>query len=180
MREDRLRHTIFTLILFATYFIAGCAYSPWANKQNDAESSVFRGRLALRVLSDASVIVGEAGAQPQPQSFSASFELSGSAKAGALLLFSPLGTTVAELNWSEQTATMRANGETRIFSSLSEMLKQSTGTELPVASLFAWLAGDTAATPGWQADLSQHALGRVLARRSEPSPAVELRLIIEK
>ena len=79
-----------------------------------------------------------------------------------------------------QTASLRANGETRSFNSLAELLKQATGTEIPVASLFAWLAGENLATPGWLADVSQHSLGRVVARRSDPLPVVELRLVIEK
>ena len=136
--------------------------------------------MALRVAPDGPLAQGEPGAQPQAQSFSAGFELTGNAQTGALLLFSPLGTTLAELSWTAQTATLQANGETRWFGSLAELLKQATGTEIPVASLFAWLAGDDAATPGWMADLSQHALGRVVARRSDPLPAVELRLVIEK
>ena len=126
------------------------------------------------------MLQSESGAQPPAQSFSASFELQGNAQTGELLLFSPLGTTVAELSWTAKTASLRANGETRSFNSLGELLKQATGTEIPVASLFAWMAGDNAATPGWLADLSQHALGRVVARRSDPPPAVELRLVIEK
>ncbi len=95
-------------------------------------------------------------------------------------MYSPLGTTVVELTWTAQTATMLANGETRSFSSLAELLKQATGAEIPVASLFAWLAGDNIATPGWLADLSQQALGRVVARRSDPLPTVELRVILDK
>ena len=149
-------------------------------RQNDPEIAHWQGRLALRVAPDGPLAQGESGAQPQAQSFSAGFELTGNAQTGSLLLFSPLGTTVAELNWTAQTATLRANGETRPFGSLAELLKEATGTEIPVASLFAWLAGDNAATPGWLADLSQHALGRVVARRSAPLPAVELRLVIEK
>lgn len=180
MRVNRYRQAVFLFILAAIFSIAGCAYPTWGKRQNDTENLPLRGRLALRVLPDGFVIAGEASAQPQSQSFSASFELTGNAQSGGLLLFSPLGTTVAELSWSAQTASMRANGETRSFSSLSEMLKQATGTEIPVASLFAWLAGDNSTTPGWQADLTQHPLGRVVARRSDPMPAVELRLIIEK
>ena len=149
-------------------------------RQNDPEIAHWQGRLALRVAPDGPLAQGESGALPQAQSFSAGFELTGNAQTGALLLFSPLGTTVAELNWTAQTATLRANGETRPFGSLAELLKEATGTEIPVASLFAWLAGDNAATPGWLADLSQHALGRVVARRSAPLPAVELRLVIDK
>ena len=141
---------------------------------------MWQGRLALQVASGSTVAQGESGVQAQAQSFSAGFELTGNAQIGGLLLFSPLGTTVAELSWTAQTATMLSGGDTRSFSSLAELLKQATGTEIPVASLFAWLAGDNVATPGWLADVSQHAAGRVVARRTDPLPAVELRLIIEK
>ena len=176
----RHRHAIFAGFLTAILLIASCAYPTRARGPNDAETALWRGRLALRVASDGQPAPGESGAPTPAQSFSASFELTGNAQTGGLLLFSPLGTTVAELSWTTQTATMLANGETRSFSSLAELLKQATGTEIPVASLFAWLAGDNAATPGWLADVSQYSLGRVVARRSDPLPAVELRLIIEK
>jgi len=33
---------------------------------------------------------------------------------------------------------------------------------------------------GWRADLSQHANGRITARRTEPPPQAELRLVFEK
>jgi outer membrane lipoprotein LolB len=180
MGGNRLRYAVSAILLFAILLIAGCAYSTRTTGLKDAETALWRGRLALRVAPEGAVGQGETGAQPQAQSFSAGFELTGNAQTGGLLLFSPLGTTVAELNWTVQTATLQANGETRSFDSLSSLLKHATGTEIPVASLFAWLAGDNAATPGWQADVSQHALGRVVARRSEPLPAVELRLIIDK
>ena len=141
---------------------------------NDGETALWRGRLALQVVSGSTLAQGESGAPAQAQSFSASFELTGNAQTGGLLLYSPLGTTVANLTWTAQTATMLANGETRSFSSLAELLRQATGTEIPVASLFAWLAGDNIATPGWLADLSQQALGRVIARRSDPPPVPRL------
>lgn len=186
LAAQRRRHVIFAALLVTIFLIAGCAHPTRAtglevgSRQNDAETALWRGRLALRVASDATPAQGESGAPPPAQSFSASFELTGNAQTGGLLLFSPLGTTVAELSWTAQTASMRAGGETRSFGSLGELLKQATGTEIPVASLFAWLAGDNPATQGWLADLSQYTVGRVIARRSDPPPAVELRLIIEK
>lgn len=180
MQAIRRRTAGFLFVIYAIFSIAGCAYPTWEKGQIDAETTQWRGRLALRVSSDTPAITGDSGAQSQSQSFSASFELTGNASTGGLLLFSPLGTTVAELNWSGQTASLRANGETRFFNSLSDMLKQATGTEIPVASLYAWLVGDNTTAPGWQVDLTQHALGRIVARRSDPKPEVELRLIIEK
>jgi outer membrane lipoprotein LolB len=133
---------------------------------------MWRGRLAVRVEADFS--------PSQPQSFSAAFELTGTPLAGELTLYTPLGTTVAALSWSTQTAVMRSNGNTRTFESLDALIKQALGTDIPVTALFAWLAGDNVQVAGWRADLTQHADGRITARRTEPTPVAELRLVLEK
>jgi outer membrane lipoprotein LolB len=129
---------------------------------------LWHGRLAVRVESE------------QPQSFAAEFELTGNAQAGALTLYTPVGSTAAALSWSAQTAVMRTQGEVRSFESLDALIKQAVGTEIPVAALFAWLAGDNMIAAGWSADLSQHANGRITARRAQPVPLAELRLVLEK
>jgi len=116
----------------------------------------------------------------QPQSFAAGFELKGHAGAGELALFTPLGSTLAVLAWAPGSATLRANGETRSFDSLDALASHVTGTAIPVAALFDWLAGTPSAVPGWQADLSQLGSGRLLARRTDPAPAAELRLAFER
>jgi outer membrane lipoprotein LolB len=51
---------------------------------------------------------------------------------------------------------------------------------LPIAALFDWLAGRPAEVPGWQADLSGHAQGRLLAQRSLPAPVAVLRIVLER
>lgn len=157
-----------TAILFATLFIAGCAAPTRANISNPSEVPFWHGRLAVRVESD------------QPQSFAAEFELTGNAQAGELTLYTPIGGTAAALSWSAQTALMRTHGEVRYFESLDALIKQAVGTEIPVPALFAWLAGDNMAVAGWSADLSQHANGRITARRTQPAPLAELRLVLEK
>lgn len=154
-------------IIFASLFIAGCAVPTRATTSNQSEVSLWRGRLAVRVESD------------QPQSLAAGFELTGNALAGELTLYTPLGNTAAALSWSSQTAFMRANGDVRYFESLDVLIKQALGTEIPVVALFAWLAGDNMAVAGWSADLSQHANGRITARRTAPAPQAELRLVLE-
>ena len=156
------------LVFVAIFCIAGCAAPTRANTTNDSEISSWRGRLAVRIESD------------QAQSFAAGFELAGTPLTGELTLYTPLGSTVAALSWSPQTATMRINGDVRHFESLDALIKQALGTEIPVAALFAWLAGDNMVIAGWRADLSQHGEGRITARRSEPAPAAELRLVLEK
>lgn len=165
---SRLGKVACSIIIFATIFIAGCAAPTRTIVSNESEVSLWRGRLAVRVESE------------QPQAFSAGFELTGNAQAGELTLYTPLGNTAAALSWSPQTAVMRSNGDVRHFESLDALIKQAVGTEIPVVALFAWLAGDNMAVAGWSADLSDHANGRITARRSQPAPLAELRLVLEK
>lgn len=162
-----LNRALGAALLFAIIFIAGCASPARTAGPFDAENPAWHGRLALRIDSE------------QPQSFSAGFELTGNAQTGALVLTSPLGSTLAALNWTPHTAVMRANGELRRFDSLDALLQQATGAAIPIATLFAWLKGDNASTPGWLADLSQLEAGRLMARRTAPAPTVELRLVLD-
>jgi outer membrane lipoprotein LolB len=54
-----------------------------------------------------------------------------------------------------------------------------TGTDLPVASLFAWLRGQAEEAPGWQVDLKELPAGRLQARHIEEVQA-ELKIILER
>ncbi len=162
------RRTAGSLLLIAIFLIAGCAQIPRAEDQKATETAFWRGRLALRVESE------------PPQSFFAGFELSGNADQGELRLFSPLGTTLADLRWSPQSATLTNNGETRQFESLDALATQATGTAIPIAALFQWLAGTQASAADWLADLTQLDAGRLSARRTQPLPTAELRLILER
>lgn len=155
------------LCLIATLFIAGCAVPARSKVENTAENPVWHGRLAVQVEGDT------------PQSFFASFELRGHARRGELNLYSPLGTTVARLRWTPRSATLLGSGETRTFTSLDALALEATGTPLPVAALFDWLAGHEASDTHWQADLSQRAEGRLSARRQWPEPSAEIRLVLE-
>lgn len=149
--------------------LTGCAQPALAPPAGaTAAQAYWRGRLALRVET------------PEPTSYFASFELSGQARAGELLLFSPLGTTLAQLRWSPHAALLRNDGETRAFDSLDALAAEATGTAIPIAALFQWLQGQPVAADGWQADLSQLGEGRLVARRAQPEPAAELRLILDQ
>jgi outer membrane lipoprotein LolB len=171
------------IIIFALIIIAGCANNPRLQDQNNLEEALankkfedqteFRGRLALRI--DAQTPQDSS----QPQSFSGGFELSGTAQTGTLLLFSPLGSTLAALNWRPGVAQMRNNGTVREFESLGAMVQSATGADLPIASLFSWLQGKANDAPGWSADLSRRADGRITARRANPNPPLELRVILD-
>ena len=134
---------------------------------NGTELSPWRGRLAIRVESE------------PVQVLSAAFELSGSAPAGALTLFTPLGTTAAALSWTPEGSTLRSNAEVRQFATLGALMRQTLGAELPITALFAWLAGDTAASDGWQVDVSQRPNGRITVRRQSPLPMAEMRVVLD-
>ena len=147
--------------------LAGCASPPRAINPPGQPVTQWSGRLALRVDSD------------QVQSFSAGFQLRGNAQAGELSLYSPLGATIAQLAWAPGDARLRWDGKERMFDSMDALTRQATGTELPVASIFQWLAGENASAAGWQADLRELSNGRLVARRSAPLPTVEMRLVLE-
>lgn len=142
--------------------LVGCATPPGADLPG---ATAWSGRLALRVDSDPA------------QSFSAGFDLRGAPEAGELLLSSPLGNTLAQVRWSGQGAELQQGGRVQRRASLDELTTELSGTALPVTALFGWLRGEHVSAPGWTADLSQLAQGRITARRSNPLPTAELRLL---
>lgn len=154
-----------SLMLAAAGWLAGCAAPP---KPSAPQDNFWSGRLALSV------------APPQAQSFSAGFELRGGPQAGELTLTHPLGGIAAVLTWAPGRATLRSGQDLRQFPSLEALAEEATGAPLPIAALFDWLRGVAAPVAGWSADLSQLADGRLLARRTEPPPLAELRLLLER
>ena len=162
-------------LLAAAVFMAGCAQLGGAGGTPAAQNDFWKGRLSVLVASN-SVVETE-----QPKSFIASFELSGNAEAGELMLLSPLGSTIARLLWQPGRATLQQGGQESIYASLDELAELATGTPLPVATLFAWLHGQPQEAGGWKADLSRLKKdGRLTARRLTPSPAAELRVVLER
>ncbi|WP_295551657.1 lipoprotein insertase outer membrane protein LolB [Limnohabitans sp. Rim8] len=159
------RGRVLALALTSALLVAGCATPRLSPVDANAYWS---GRMAIRVLKD------------PPESLSAGFELQGSAKAGEMVLLSPIGTTLARLDWTPQGAHL-AQGQQQVSSpSLQKLGARLTGTELPIAALFEWLAGRPAEAPGWQVDLSAHAQGRISAERREPSPGAVLRIALDR
>ncbi len=152
-------------VLGCAMFLGACATPPPSTQPHEA---VWSGRLSVRVDSD------------PPQSFSAGFELRGSPQTGELQLTSPLGNTLAVVQWSPQGAALHQGTHTTQRSSLDQLSTELSGTQLPLAALFGWLQGQASEdTHGWQADLSRQPEGRITARRSAPLPAAELRLVFQ-
>jgi len=134
--------------------------------QTSPAPTQWSGRLALLIETD------------PVQHFSAGFELSGDARSGVLRLFSAFGQTLAQAHWSPQQTLLQHNGRSTPYASMDDLTAALTGVALPLLPLFAWLSGQPAELDGWQADLSRHAEGRLQARRLQPGPAVELRLLL--
>lgn len=155
-----------TLLLAAgAIALAGCAQPP---APSGADTSLWSGRLALQVEGQGS------------QSFSAMFELRGTPQAGGLVLLSPLGNRLAQLDWKDGHAELVSAQERRTSDSLDGLLQDVTGTRIPVAALFHWLQGTQATAPGWRADLSAIAEGRLVAYRDEPAPPATLRIALTR
>ena len=154
-------------VLLLVAILSACAQPPRAPQLIDHDRTAWDGRLALRIASD------------PPQSFFAGFELRGNARSGDLSLLSPLGSILGRLEWSTGDALLRWNGESRRFTSIEALTRKATGTELPITSLFHWLVGEQTRGDGWDADLSGLSDGKIVARRSMPAPAVEMRLVFE-
>ena len=114
------------------------------------------------------------------QTFNASFELQGNAQTGQLRLSTPLGTTAALIEWTSQEARLNLPGKTQSFANLDTLSQQLLGTEVPVAGFFDWLHGIDRPINGWSVDLSEFEQGKIRAHRQHPTPAAELRLLLEQ
>lgn len=162
----RLQSARRAFLLVAAASLSACALPPHA--PGTTGQPYWSGRLGLQVEGESS------------QSFSAGFELRGGPKAGELSLYSPLGATLAQLRWSPGAAELQADGQRRQYASIEALTQEATGTALPLEALFSWLEGREADVPGWQADLSRVADGRIHARRSQPLPQADLRIVLQQ
>jgi outer membrane lipoprotein LolB len=163
-------------LLLATLLVAACAYKQGDTGINDTQketqngvlAAFWAGRISLQLQSE------------PPQSFFAGFELKGQASNGELTLISPLGSILGIMRWSPTAAALEQGGKIKNFASTDELLLQTTGAAVPLPALFDWLAGINTAVPGWAADLSQQASGRITAKRTAPAPQADLRIVLDK
>jgi outer membrane lipoprotein LolB len=135
-------------------------------------------------------------ASTPPQSLSAGFELKSLQGSGELQLLSPLGTSLAKLQWSPGQATLEQGRQRWQDSSLDSLLIRFTGAALPINALIDWLQARPTQVEGWSADLSQLGSGKLWVQStptnntlsagagvatSPPAalPQVTLRLILE-
>ena len=168
-RTQLARLALIFASLFTAFFMAGCAQAPRATAQDGLKNEFWTGRISLQVRSEPA------------QSFSASFDLKGSSERGELTLVSPLGNVLGVLRWSPGEAVLDSgSGKVQRFASVDELMAQATGAAVPLGALFAWLRGENAAASGWSADLSRYQDGRISAKRSQPAPQADLRVVLDR
>jgi len=166
--NKRFASLLLSLLLLLS--VIGCAVPSRISEEKAAQTARWIGRLSVRV---------EASQAQGPQAFSSSFELQGGPAQGQLLFFTPVGSTAAAITWSPQQAHMQAGTDIQYFNNITELIEHVLGTQVPVAALFAWLAGDHLSLDGWQVDQSQFDHGKITARRSSPLPGAEIRVVLE-
>ena len=152
----------------AIFLIAACASGARQTGTFDSNFPIWQGRLAVTVKGNAA------------QSFSAQYALQGTPANGKLALYTPLGITVAQVEWSPASVVLRGQGEPREFDTLDALTLALTGTELPLASLFAWLEGSTLADPQWRIARADLESGVWVAHRDFGADAVTVRVLLER
>jgi outer membrane lipoprotein LolB len=115
-----------------------------------------------------------------PQAFFAAFELKGRAQRGELTLTSPIGSVLGVMRWSPEEAVLESGRDVKRFASVEALLQATTGAAIPINSMFDWLVGRNTSLNGWVADLAQQGNGKINARRVEPAPQIELRILLDR
>lgn len=167
---QRLRGAAISLAMGAVLLVGGCAtpQSPVSDTRNTVTKDAWAGRIGLQIQSE------------PPQAFFAGFELKGNAQAGDLKLTSPIGSVLGVMRWSPGEAVLESGREVKKFTSVDALLAQTTGAAIPINALFDWLNGKNTSLNGWTADLSGQADGKISARRTNPAPQTDLRVVLEQ
>ena len=116
--------------------------------------------------------------EPQ-QSFLSSFDIQGGWPDGVLTIYNPLGMQMAKVEWSPQAARLLQGSQVREFENLEKLIYQTTGTRLPAAALVDWLSGKPTPAEGWNVDVSEWHLRRLVLERVQPAPRTVLRIAFE-
>lgn len=84
------------------------------------------------------------------------------------------------MRWSPSEAVLESGQSVKRYASVDSLLEDTTGAAIPVAALFDWLAGKNTGLNGWSADLLQRGDGKITAKRSEPAPQIDLRIVLDR
>jgi outer membrane lipoprotein LolB len=116
--------------------------------------------------------------EPQ-QSFLSSFDLTGGWPEGILTIYNPLGMQMARVEWTANSARLLQGSQVSQFENLEKLIYQTTGTKLPAAALVDWLSGKPTLAEGWNVDVSEWHLNRLVLERVQPAPRTVLRIAFE-
>lgn len=116
----------------------------------------------------------------QPTHFHISFELEGNAQEGQLQVEGPFGTAAIVLRWRPGQAVLSQGERSFRFASLADLVQRSIGTDLPIEAVFAWLRNESVDVPGWQVESTPSQGGPLVARRYDPWPRLELRVVLQQ
>lgn len=148
--------------------VAAAADNQVVTVQAEVPKPAFKaGRFALQVDS-----------QP-PQSFILSFDLTGGLPDGTLNIYNPLGLQMARLEWTATSAKLVQGSQVGYAANLESLVYQLTGTPLPTAALIDWLGGKPTPAEGWNVDVSEWHLRRLVLERVQPAPRTVLRIAFE-
>ena len=154
--------------IWLVVLLAACATpAPIRSVSQAPSTKQWQGRISVTVQSD------------PPRNMSAGFSLDGNARQGELNLFSPLGTTLATLQWNPTSTQWLQGSQQRRYDSMAHLTEETTGAALPMDAMFDWLEGRATPSPGWQADLSALNQGGLVAKRTSPEPLVVLRIKLD-
>jgi outer membrane lipoprotein LolB len=181
MRKNRLLwlcvSSIFLLGACATRTASTQTYTPPPANPEDSQvlsvqvppdAPAFKaGRFALQIDSE------------PPQSFITSFDLTGGWPEGVLNIYNPLGMQMARVEWTAQSARLLQGRQVREAASLERLILELTGAQLPTAALVDWLAGKPTPAEGWNVDVSEWHLRRLVLERVQPAPRTVLRIAFE-
>lgn len=124
------------------------------------------------------------------------FFFQGQLERGSLALMTPLGSQVAQIEWTPTTATLRrigpAGGEDLRRGSIEELAEAALGEALPLQTLVHWMRGHpdpdlphrpqpdagTFEQRGWLIDTREHAQGRILATRQGRPGLRDARIVV--
>lgn len=163
-----LRAALIALAIAPALFFVGCASQPKnIPRLGSLETSSWTGRISLQIESE------------PPQAFFAGFSLNGQAQKGDLTLTSPIGSTLGVMRWSPDEALLESGNSIKRFTSIDALLRDTTGAAVPVAALFDWLDGKNTTLDGWTADLSQRDAKKISAKRTNPAPQANLRIVLD-
>lgn len=115
---------------------------------------------------------------------------------GVISLMTPLGSQVAQINWTPTSATLKRVGpvgsEELSAGSVEELAETALGEALPLRTLTHWMQGQpdpghphalnstsgTFMQLGWMVDASQHEQGRIVATRQGQPGLRDARILV--